>query len=142
MKPLPALEIKAKEETQIEAIHLVSFVEEQVIHHTNAGKSLMQNVTSAISLDMRLLYARTNFQMREADAQIAEKDDEDRIFMATCFSTKSSSECWLIDSGCTNHMTYDRTLFKDLQSTEITKDRKSTRLNSSHSTLSRMPSSA
>ena len=58
-----------------------------------------------------------------ADAQIAEKDDEDQIFMATCFSTKSSSECWLIDSGCTNHMTYDRTLFKDLQSTEITKVR-------------------
>ena len=61
--------------------------------------------------------------MREADAQIAEKDDEDQIFVATCFSTKSSLECWLIESGCTNHMTYDRTLFKDLQSTEITKVR-------------------
>jgi len=66
---------------------------------------------------------KNKFQMREADAQIAEKDDEDQIFVATCFSTKSSSECWLIDSGCTNHMTYDRTLFKDLQSTEITKVR-------------------
>jgi hypothetical protein len=61
--------------------------------------------------------------MREADAQIAEKDDEDQIFMATCFSTKSFSECWLIDSGYTNHMTYDRTLFKDLQSTKIIKVR-------------------
>jgi hypothetical protein len=62
MKPLPAPEIKAKKETQIEAIHLVSIVAEQVIHHSNAGKGLMQNVTSAISLDMRLLYARTNFR--------------------------------------------------------------------------------
>jgi hypothetical protein len=41
MKPLPASEIKAKEETQIEAIHLVSIVVEQVIHHSNAGKGLM-----------------------------------------------------------------------------------------------------
>ena len=62
MKPLPAPEIKTKEETQIEAIHLVSIVAEQVIHHSNVGKGLMQNVTSAISLDMRLLYTRTNFR--------------------------------------------------------------------------------
>ena len=62
MKPLPAPEIKANEETQIEAIHLISIVAEQVIHHSNNGKDLMQNVTSAISLDMRLLYARTNFK--------------------------------------------------------------------------------
>jgi len=66
---------------------------------------------------------KNKFQMREADAQIAKKDDEDQILIATCFSTKSSSECWLIDSGCTNHMTYDRTLFKDLQSTKIIKVR-------------------
>jgi predicted aspartyl protease len=45
------------------------------------------------------------------------------MFVATCFSTRSSSECWLINSGYTNHMTFDRTLFKDLQSTEISKVR-------------------
>ena len=43
--------------------------------------------------------------------------------MATSFSTSSSSECWLIDSDCTNHMTYDRTLFKELKPTEVTKVR-------------------
>ena len=62
MKPLPASEIKAKEETQIEAIHLASIVAEQAIHHSNAGKGLMLSVTSAISLGMRLLYARANFR--------------------------------------------------------------------------------
>ena len=41
--------------------------------------------------------------------------------MATCFSTSSSSKCWLIDSGYTNHITYDKTLFKDLKLIEVTK---------------------
>ena len=40
-----------------------------------------------------------------SDCDSNEKDDEDHIFMATCFSTKSSLECWLIDSDCTNHLT-------------------------------------
>jgi len=66
---------------------------------------------------------KNKFQIREADAQVTDQDDEDQMFVATCFSTRSSSECWLIDSGCTNHMTFDRTLFKDLQSTEISKVR-------------------
>ncbi|RDX63956.1 hypothetical protein CR513_57549, partial [Mucuna pruriens] len=34
-------------------------------------------------------------------------------------SSNSSSESWLIDSGCTNHMTYDRELFKCLDNTEV-----------------------
>jgi len=29
-----------------------------------------------------------------------------------CFSTKKS-DFWMIDSGCTNHMTYERNLFKE-----------------------------
>ena len=37
--------------------------------------------------------------------------------MATCFSGMESSESWLIDSGCTNHMTLDRDLFREPRST-------------------------
>jgi hypothetical protein len=48
---------------------------------------------------------KNKFQIREANAQVADQDDEDQMFVATCFSTRSSSECWLVDSGCTNHMT-------------------------------------
>ena len=61
MKSLLAPEIKAKEEIQKEATHLISILAEQVIHHSNAGKDQMQNVTSVISLDMKLLNAKTNF---------------------------------------------------------------------------------
>ncbi|KAH7576626.1 hypothetical protein JRO89_XS01G0120000 [Xanthoceras sorbifolium] len=64
---------------------------------------------------------KRKFQKLEADAQVADQDKEDLMFVATCFSTRSSSECWLIDSGCTNHMTYDRTIFKELKPTGITK---------------------
>jgi hypothetical protein len=37
--------------------------------------------------------------------------------VATCFSGIESSESWLIDSGCTNHMTHD-TLQGSIQRTK------------------------
>ena len=40
--------------------------------------------------------------------------------METCFLSNASSESLLINSGYTNHMTYDKSLFK-LQPTNITK---------------------
>jgi hypothetical protein len=43
--------------------------------------------------------------------------------VATCFSVQTSSDHWLIDSGCTNHMTFDKSLFRTLQSTEVAKVR-------------------
>ena len=43
--------------------------------------------------------------------------------MTACFASSEESESWLIDSGCTNHMTNDRELFKDLKPTNITKVR-------------------
>ncbi|CAJ2645171.1 unnamed protein product [Trifolium pratense] len=39
------------------------------------------------------------------------------------FTTNKPSKEWLIDSGCTNHMTYDRDLFKELNKTSISKVR-------------------
>ena len=45
------------------------------------------------------------------------------MFVATCFSSKNTSESWLIDSGCTNHLTYDQGLFKELDKTTISKVR-------------------
>ena len=43
--------------------------------------------------------------------------------MVSCFATNSSTESWLIDSDCTNHMTYDRELFRKLDKTVIYKVR-------------------
>jgi hypothetical protein len=43
--------------------------------------------------------------------------------VATCFSGIESSESWLIDSGCTNHMTHDKDLFRELRSSNTSKVR-------------------
>jgi len=48
---------------------------------------------------------------------------EEQLFVASCFATNTTPESWLIDSGFTNHMTYDRELFKDLDETTISKVR-------------------
>ena len=64
-------------------------------------------------------------QQQEEEAKVAdqEEEEEDQLFVATCFASSEESESWLIDSGCTNHMTNDRELFKDLKPTNITKVR-------------------
>ncbi|XP_016702128.1 uncharacterized protein [Gossypium hirsutum] len=40
------------------------------------------------------------------------------FFVVTCFISREIGESWLIDSGCTNHMTNDKDLFKELENTE------------------------
>ncbi|KAH1228406.1 putative transposon Ty5-1 protein [Glycine max] len=64
-----------------------------------------------------------NKNHHDEGAQIANQDEEDQLFVATCFLSSESSESWLIGSGCTNHMTYDKTLFKDLKPTNVSKVR-------------------
>jgi len=57
---------------------------------------------------------RNQNEQQDVDAQIA-NEEEDELFVATGFSRNISSASWLIDSGCTNHMTYDKELFKELK---------------------------
>ena len=45
-----------------------------------------------------------------------------RNFVAICFATSnSSSDSWLINIGCINHMTNDQKLFKELGKTIVSK---------------------
>ncbi|XP_022974377.1 uncharacterized protein LOC111473032 [Cucurbita maxima] len=53
------------------------------------------------------------------DAHIVDQEEEDQLFVVPCFSGKESSEIWLIDSGCTNHMTYNKKFFEELRDTEV-----------------------
>jgi len=50
-----------------------------------------------------------------------EQDEKDHIFATTYFSIASNSECWLIISDYTNHMTYDKSAFKDLNPIDVLK---------------------
>ena len=61
-------------------------------------------------------------QQHGEEAQVADQE-EDQLFVATCFSGMELSESWLIDSGCTNHMTQDKDLFRELRSTNMSKVR-------------------
>ncbi|CAA0805773.1 cysteine-rich RLK (RECEPTOR-like protein kinase) 8 [Striga hermonthica] len=43
------------------------------------------------------------------------EEDEEQLFVVTCFASKNnSSESWLIDSGCTNHMTNNLAIFIEI----------------------------
>lgn len=63
---------------------------------------------------------KNNIQQKNV-AQVADQEEEEQLFVATCFATSSSSDKWLIDSGCTSHMTFDRDLFKELDTSVISK---------------------
>ncbi|KAJ9678645.1 hypothetical protein PVL29_020733 [Vitis rotundifolia] len=52
-----------------------------------------------------------------------EELQDEQLLVVSCFATSSSLETWLIDSGCTNHMTYDQGLFKELDKTITSKIR-------------------
>ncbi|XP_038902496.1 uncharacterized protein LOC120089156 [Benincasa hispida] len=47
-------------------------------------------------------------------AHVVVQQEEDQLFVATCFSSVTHCDGWLGDSGCTNDMTSDKELFKDL----------------------------
>lgn len=62
---------------------------------------------------------RAKNQQVAAEAKNAQEEEEDHLFVATCFSGNDLCESWLIGSGCTNHMTYDKELFQKLENTEV-----------------------
>nr|KYP45621.1 Retrovirus-related Pol polyprotein from transposon TNT 1-94 [Cajanus cajan] len=69
------------------------------------------------------IICKSKNQQQEEEAKPADQEEEDQLFVATCFLSSESSESWLIDSGCTNHMTFNKALFRDLRPTNVTKVR-------------------
>ncbi|XP_017609618.1 uncharacterized protein LOC108455582 [Gossypium arboreum] len=56
-------------------------------------------------------------QYKNAEAQVAEdsSDHEEQVFAVSCSAgQKKGSKGWLLDSGCTDHMSPDATIFKTL----------------------------
>jgi len=63
---------------------------------------------------------------KQQEVQIAQETDdkeEEFLFVATCFASDITNEIWLIDSGCTNHMTHDKDMFVKLDKTHSSKVR-------------------
>ena len=63
-----------------------------------------------------------NQQQKETSAMV-DYCQEEQLFVAMCFANESTSESWLVDSGCTNHMTNNQDLFRELDRTTISKVR-------------------
>ena len=66
------------------------------------------------------IVTQVNLQQKNV-VQVADEEEVDQLFIASCFATYHSSEKWLIDSGCTNHMTFDCDLFKKLDASVVSK---------------------
>ncbi|XP_047259028.1 uncharacterized protein LOC124891286 [Capsicum annuum] len=64
---------------------------------------------------------KTHYQ--DAEARVVNEQEKDQLFDASCFTNNISSESWLIDSGCTNHMTHDEEIFKYIDKSAISKVR-------------------
>lgn len=69
------------------------------------------------------IICRNKNQQHDEEAKAADQEEEDHLFVATCFSSFESSEDWLIDSGCTNHMTHNKDLFRELSNASSSKVR-------------------
>jgi hypothetical protein len=69
----------------------------------------------------KICESRTN--QHEGEAQVTDQQHEKQLFVAACFASKHASDYWFIDSGCTNHMTNDENLFKQLDKSSISKVR-------------------
>ena len=54
-------------------------------------------------------------QHEEKANPVAQQPEEKQLFVASCFSTENSlNDSWLIDGGCTNHMTNNQICSKNL----------------------------
>ena len=62
-----------------------------------------------------------NKSQQAVEATVADQQQEEQLFVAAGFATRSPDESWLIDSACSNHMTSNRELFKVLNKFESTK---------------------
>jgi len=62
------------------------------------------------------------FQQKN-EAQVDDEQEEEQLFAATYFASKNSTESWLVDNGCTNYMTHDQELFKELDRSKASKVR-------------------
>ena len=67
----------------------------------------------------KAVICKSKVRQQKAEVEVADEEEEDQLLVASCFTSRDSSENSLIDSGCTNHMTYDKELFKGSRKQDI-----------------------
>ena len=51
---------------------------------------------------------------QQGKAHVVVQQEVDQLFVPSCFISSTLCNCWLVDSSCTNHMTSDEKLFRNL----------------------------
>ena len=64
---------------------------------------------------------KANQQGQQAQVVEHQQQTKEQLFIASCYLASSSKEVWLIDSGCTNYMMHDTSIFKELDQSYISK---------------------
>lgn len=69
-------------------------------------------------------HKEANYWTKQKDEQLqvnfsVQIEDEGRLFMAHSYISPSSNDVWFLDSGCSNHMSGTRSLFKELDESQI-----------------------
>ncbi|XP_017617991.1 uncharacterized protein LOC108462571 [Gossypium arboreum] len=59
-------------------------------------------------------FCKESRNQQQGEVHAVVEEEEDHLFVVSCFSSSILCDNWFVDSGCTNHMTYDEKLFKDL----------------------------
>ena len=62
-------------------------------------------------------------QQKGEEAKAVVQEEEDFLFVATFFTSMNRTNCWLIDSGFSNHVTHNKSLFKEWCKTTSSKVR-------------------
>ncbi|XP_039128921.1 uncharacterized protein LOC120265069 [Dioscorea cayenensis subsp. rotundata] len=83
---------------------------EEIGHHQRICKSNIQEK----------IVTQVNLQQKNV-AQVSDEEQEEQLFVASCFAICQSSEKWLIDNGRINHMTFDHDLFEELDTSVASK---------------------
>ncbi|PKI76837.1 hypothetical protein CRG98_002823 [Punica granatum] len=66
-------------------------------------------------------FCKEKSTQQQNEAQAAQ--EVEHLFVASCYASSIAGSGWLMDSGCTNHMTSDRSLFKEFDGSFSTKVR-------------------
>ncbi|RDX91163.1 hypothetical protein CR513_26879, partial [Mucuna pruriens] len=83
----------------------------------------MLSVKKCNKLGHHVRICKSNVQQKNG-VQLADQEEEgEQLFVAKCFASSNSSECWLVDSGCTSHMTHDQEVYKELDISQVSKVR-------------------
>ena len=91
-----------------------------LIHIGDVGGDPMRCVGPAIKRVMWRRYAKESNKGYKL-LKRPKRRTRSIFFVATCFTNNITSEAWLIDSGCTHHMTYDKGMFVNLEETYYSK---------------------